>query len=110
MIFDLFIVSLMVPLLILREVLAVITWAMPSEVSVALTQFFSYLGYWNGIVPIFADATSTGLHRTIGLVDIGLWALTVTTVIYLIRLFVFLIRITPFFDVHGSSTDIIPRR
>lgn len=104
------IILIVTPLLAIQKLLLAITWALPPEVTSALTQFFSYIAYWNGILPLFPDPTSTGLHRTVGIVTIASWSLTITLAIYLLKLFLFVLRMLPFLHIEPDHRDIIRSR
>lgn len=106
---DLIIVSLAVPLMALQYILSLVTFAIPVEVQTALSQLFGYVNYLNGYLPLWADPTASGLHRTVGIMTIFGWGLTIIILIQIFKVSLFVLRLIPFFNVKSSHRDVFKR-
>jgi len=60
---------------IISFVLGLITVAFPTWVTTATELWFSYIGYAQGVLPMYADASMSGLNNTVGIMNIFGWEL-----------------------------------
>lgn len=86
-------------------VLSVFTLHVPLVVIQAVMTIGSYIRYWDGILPLFADPTTTGLHSSIGIVDLFLVSVNLVVALALFRVVIWALSMIPFLNIGGWSSS-----
>lgn len=79
----LFILTLFARLAVL--LLSSIPFFIPDAWETAITHAFSYLGYFQGWLPLYPDPTKTGLWATVGLMTIMGWFIYAIVGVYMMK-------------------------
>lgn len=85
---------------IVVAILKVIPFAIPDSWEVAITQMFSYFGYFQGWLPMYPDATKTGLWAITGLMPLIGTFITAIIAVYIVKGVIMLLHLFSFGNIH----------
>lgn len=96
---DLIIITLVVSLVMIQYMMSLVSFTIPIEIQLALTQLFSYLNYLADYVPLYPDATVTGFHQSLGIMTIFSWSLTIYITIQVFKIALWGLKLIPFLHI-----------
>lgn len=99
MIIDIILIGAGVICYIFGFLLQAITAGIPGSFIQALTEYFGYLRYMQGYIPLFPNPTATGLWHSTGLLTILGVMLFMMLNFYTFKLVVWFLRLLPFMNI-----------
>jgi hypothetical protein len=89
---------------VILSILSIPVFTIPASFYEAVSSLFAYFGYAQGILPIVADPTMSGLAGDIGLLDVLSTAILFTVAIFLFKLALFILHHIPVIGISRSES------
>lgn len=95
MITDIFISIFGFIILSITKTLGLVDFIVIPQFNEALGDLFGYFGYLQGIIPVVADPSMSGLASTIGALDVVNWGLRFVLALYTVKFVLWFFHILP---------------